>query len=78
MSPEVLNPGRVAMLFHSGFAKHGILIVNVYLVSGEGMGHHNFQFLMSVAERLRGVKIPYIMGGVASTIRQMKYVTRAF
>eukprot|EP00959_Pyramimonas_sp_CCMP1952_P174952 3656033-Pyramimonas_sp.AAC.1 len=63
MSTEVLVPGRVSMMCHSGFAKHGVLVVNVYPLSGEGMSASNFQILMKLAERLRGVNMPYITGG---------------
>eukprot|EP00959_Pyramimonas_sp_CCMP1952_P151558 3170950-Pyramimonas_sp.AAC.1 len=63
MSTEVLVPGRVSMMCHSGFAKHGVQVVNVYLISGEGMGASNFKILTKLAERLRGVNMPYIIGG---------------
>eukprot|EP00959_Pyramimonas_sp_CCMP1952_P090581 1896324-Pyramimonas_sp.AAC.1 len=52
------------MMCHSGFAKHGVLVVSVYLISREGMSASNFHILMKLAERLRGVNMPYIIGGV--------------
>lgn len=60
--PE-LPPGRCTILHWPAVIKGGIAVASVYLVTAIGPTGQNTQLLMRLAEQLRMLGRPYIVGG---------------
>ncbi len=56
-------PARAAAAHFGGFVKGGIAIVTIYLWTSEGLSARNMEVLDAVGSFVRGLGVPYIIGG---------------
>ena len=58
-----ISPARAAGCIVHHWAKGGLLVFSVYLETGGGLGHNNWQVLDRVAQVVAYYGLPYIIAG---------------
>ena len=58
-----LCKGRVLAFYHSGTVPGGVLVLSVYMHTGEGLTQENWQILSTIGQWLISQALPFIIGG---------------